>query len=191
MFRTLALALFLAPTAFASDLGDLVDLPEAEVTVEDPAAGAIDLSDEDDFEFEADKPNAVPATEAPAATTAELVVDEAPAAAAPTRASFAPAPDLPSVDHVEFEDDFEFETASPKKAAAPTRSESKVEFVDLDGEVETPKAEKVEEEEVRPELDEFEVLEGLEDEPVKATDKTPVGDVEELLSDDDDIDLDW
>lgn len=182
MLRLIALAAILsAPAAMASELDDL---PEADVAVETAPTETVDLSDDDDIDFAEPTANAI-ATAEPMTRPidADIEADE------PTvRTAFAPAPKLPSLDDVEFEDDFEFE-AAPSAASRASAKVSNVEFVDLDGEADAAKPAPVEEE-ARPEL-ELDMVDDLEDEAIELDEPAPAGDVGDLLSDDDDIELEW
>lgn len=186
MIRALALLVFVAPTALAADLGELAELPEAEAPVEVAPSEAIDLTDEDDFEFEAPAPNAVSAGTNDAPVRAAVPTTTT----APTRASFAPAPSLPSLDHVEFEDDFEFEAApaaTPARPATPARSS--VEVLDLEAYGVSTKVEVVED--ARPALDGIEIIDDVEDKDIAVEAPTTAEELDNLLSDDDDLSVDW
>ena len=61
--------------------------------------------------------------------------------------------------------------------------------MDLDDEVEAPKV--GEAKEARPALDELEVIDDLEDKAAAVESSAPAGDLRDLLSDDDDLTVDW
>lgn len=172
MTRFLTLALFLGSTAFAADLADLDELPEAEV-VETSASKDIDFADdEDDFAMDLSAPAPVAASQA-SLQTVQIA---------------APGPRLPSVDHVEFEDDdFAFDAAAPVNRTP--HGATSVEMVELDEDIE---ASIDEEEEFRAELPEMAGLddEDLPEEKAEAS-GTTAGEIKAILSDDDDIELDW
>ena len=110
-------------------------------------------------------------------------------AAPTTKAAFAPsvAPSLPSVDHVNFDDDFAFENGA--SVASTPRGTSTVELVDLDDDIEPIAID--EDEDLRAELPE---LAGFDDDTLtEATEAetTTTEDISGLLEDDDDIELDW
>ena len=167
-------------------LAELPDetLPEAEVIEE--RTEAVDLSDEDDIDFEAPAVNAVPEA---ASTPSRPEVDLAASGAiTPTALSSGPMPRLPSVEHVEFEEDFDFDANhSAQKTAAAASS---VQLQDLD---EVPSKD-ISVEDVE-ENKRVELPEGMADElPEEVSPAAPSEvpeDTRALLEDEDDFAVDW
>ena len=167
-------------------LAELPDetLPEAEVIEE--RTEAVDLTDEDDIEFEAPTVNAVP--EVSSTPTRPEVDLAAYGAITPTALSAGPMPRLPSVEHVDFEDDFDFDAS--RSAEHTASAGSAVQLQDLDEEPSKDIAVEDVEENQRVELPEGMADELPEEASPAATSEVPE-DTRALLEDEDDFAVDW